>query len=354
MKYAVILAGGSGTRLWPLSRRSAPKQVRALLDEETLLQKAYRRARQSFPPDRVFVSTLAEHLPEVRRQLPELPAGNDLVEPIGRDTAAAIGYVALRLSERDPEAIFVTINADAYVGDEPAYADTIAATFRAAEASDGGVALVGLVPRYPETGYGYVELAAPVGDRFLQPAPAVRFVEKPDAATAAQYVESGRYLWNPALFVFRASSLLDAYAEHLPTHAASLQTLRGVTDSHAVTRAFLAMPKVSVDYGIMEKLTNLVVVPASFPWADVGHWRAVHEILSKDPNADVVRGTHVGVAGNGNLVVAPPGKLVATYGLEQCVIIDTNDALLICPRDRAQEVKKVVEELERRGLTEYL
>ncbi len=354
MRYAVILAGGSGTRLWPLSRRSAPKQVRALLDDDTLLQKTYRRVRQVFPPERVFVSTLAEHVGEVRRQLPELPEGNDIVEPISRDTAAAIGYAALRLSERDPAAVFVTINADAYIADASAYLDAIESAFQSAESGDRGVSLVGLTPRYPETGYGYLELAEPVGDRFLQPLPMVRFVEKPDAVRAAQYVDSGRHLWNPALFVFRASALLRDLAAHLPEHATALASLRGTHDAHAVTRAFLAMPKISIDYGLMEKLTDLVVIPASFAWADVGSWRAVHEILARDPNADVVRGMHVGVEGNGNLVVAPPGKLVATYGLEHCVIIDTPDALLICPRDRAQEVKKIVEELERRGLNEYL
>lgn len=355
MRYAVILAGGSGTRLWPLSRRSAPKQVRALLDEETLLQKTYRRVRRAFPPERVFVSTLAEHVGEVHRQLPELPQENDVVEPIGRDTAAAIGYAALRLHERDPESVFVTINTDAYVADAEAYLSAIEVAFEAAESDTRGAALVGLTPRYPETGYGYIEMGQQ-GDTAAgqQSYHVIRFVEKPDAVTAAQYVASGQYLWNPALFVFRASRLLAYYAEHLPSHAAALMSLRGTTDPHAVTRAFLAMPKISIDYGLMEKLTGLRVIPASFAWADVGSWRAVHEILARDPNADVVRGMHVGVEGNGNLVVAPPGKLVATYGLENCVVIDTPDALLICPRDRAQEVKKIVEELERRGLSAYL
>lgn len=354
MRYAVILAGGSGTRLWPLSRRSAPKQVRALLDDDTLLQKTYRRVRKMFPPECVFVSTLAEHIGEVRRQLPEFPEENAIIEPIGRDTAAAIGYAALRLSERDPAAVFVTINADAYVADASAYLNAIESAFQSAESGDRGVALVGLTPRYPETGYGYIEFADPIGDRYLQPVPAIRFVEKPDAETAAQYVASGRYLWNPALFVFRAQRLLAELEQYLPTHASALASLRGVDDTHAITRAFLAMPKISIDYGLMEKLADLMVIPASFSWADVGSWRAVHEILARDPNADVVRGMHVGVEGNGNLVVAPPGKLVATYGLENCVVIDTADALLICPRDRAQEVKKIVEELERRGLSEYL
>lgn len=350
MRYAVILAGGSGTRLWPLSRRRSPKQVHALLDDETLLQKTYRRIADMFP-SAVAVSTNAEQAETIRQQLPAIPSSRVFAEPVARNTAAAIGYTAVRLIREDPEAVFVTVNADAYVRDTASYLSAIDAVMAAAEAE--GVALVGVTPAYPETGYGYVEFSDPVQPT-LTPTRAVRFVEKPDAATARQFVESGRYLWNPALFAFRAATLLELFAEHLPEHARALASLCDTDDLAAVTRAFLAMPNVSIDYGIMEQLRDLVVIPASFGWADVGSWRAVHEILASDPNADVVRGTHVGVAGNGNLIVAPPGKVIATYGLEGYVIIDTEDAMLICPRDRAQSVKEIVTELERRGLHHVL
>ncbi|MDO8598812.1 MAG: sugar phosphate nucleotidyltransferase [bacterium] len=352
MRYAVILAGGSGTRLWPLSRRRSPKQIHALLDDETLLQKTYRRVCQMLPVERIAISTNAEQATEVRRQLPMVPENRMFSEPVARNTAAAIAYAAVRLVAEDPEAVFVTVNSDAHVRDVGPYLRAIDAAMAAAETH--GVALVGIAPSYPETGYGYIELAAPVTGDIQQPVRAVRFVEKPDAATAHQFVESGRYLWNPALFAFRAATLLELCAIHLPEHARALTSLRDSTGPASVTRAFLSMPNVSIDYGIMEKLRDLTVIPASFGWADVGSWRAVHEILASDSSADVVRGTHVGVAGKGNLVVAPPGKVVATYGLEGYVIIDTKDAVLICPRDRAQGVKEIVAELERRGLTEYL
>lgn len=367
-RYAVILAGGSGTRLWPLSRRKAPKQVRALLDDATLLQKTYRRVRQQFAADAVYVSTLAEHAAEVGRQLSEIAADHIIAEPIGRDTAAAIGYAAVRLIARDPDATFVTINSDAYVADDDAYHRAIAITFDAAEQSEDGIALVGIAPQYPETGYGYIELQqnkdknegmmVVIADaiRSGRTLPVCRFVEKPDMETAARYVASGRHLWNPALFVFRAQKLLTLFSHHLPQHAAALAEIASARDAATITRAFLTMPTISIDYGIMEKLERLVVVPASFGWADVGHWRAVHAILSgeRGTSADVARGAHVGLNGNGNLVVAPDGKLVVTCGIENCVIIDTPDALLICPRDRAQDVKEVVKELERRGMTQYL
>ena len=366
MRYAVILAGGSGTRLWPLSRRSAPKQVHALLDGETLLQKTYRRIRQAFPPEAVLVSTLAEHVAEVRRQLPELPEHGVFAEPMGRNTAAAIGYAALRLRERDPEALFVTVNSDAYVTDVVAYLHVIQRAMDAAETGRHGGVLVGVPPTYSEVGYGYLEVDQDKNEhgdpqtliaramREGRALPVARFVEKPDAVTAQQYVTSGQHLWNPALFVFRATQLLEQYADYLPEHARALATLVGVTDHAAITRAFLAMPNISIDYGMMEKRSDLVVIPASFGWADVGSWRAVHAILATTSDANVSKGAHLTTGGKGNLVVAPEGKVVALYGLDDCVVIDTPDALLICPRERAQEVKEVVAELERRGFTDVI
>ncbi|MDO8425832.1 MAG: sugar phosphate nucleotidyltransferase [bacterium] len=353
-RHAVILAGGSGTRLWPLSRKHAPKQAHALLDAATLLQQTYARMRQRFDTDRVYVSTIEEHVPSVCEQLREIPSTQLIIEPIARDTAAAIGNAAHAIMERDGDASFVTINADAYVGDDTAYHEAIARVLDAAERDVGGVALVGLAPQYPETGYGYIECTRAIDVHSSDPVSAVRFVEKPDYATAQGFVASGYHLWNPALFAFRAQKLLTLFQTHLPLHSAQLAIARRVTGPERA-QAFLAMPRTCINIGIMERLPRLVVVPAAFRWADVGSWRAVHEILAgDDASADVVRGTHVGVQGAGNLVVAPEGKLVATYGLRQCIVIDTNDALLICPREHAQGVKEIVAELERRGLTAYL
>ncbi|MBI2483410.1 mannose-1-phosphate guanylyltransferase [Candidatus Uhrbacteria bacterium] len=353
MRYAVILAGGSGKRLWPLSRQCAPKQVCALLDAETLLQKTYQRVRRAFPVPAVWVATTAAHAEEVARQLPELPQEQLLIEPVARETAAAIGYAATRLFHRDPEATFVTINADAHVADVAAYEQAIRSAFDCVERDRLDVALVGVVPEYPETGYGYIELAAPGAESGV-PTIARRFVEKPDQATAAAYVASGRYLWNPALFTFHAARLLERFREVLPLHAAALQRIADAPEGLDVRAAFAEMPAVSIDCGMMEHLEQFVVVPASFGWADIGHWRAVYETLAPGPRANVERGTHIGVESRGNLVVAPEGKMVVTCGLEDCVVIDTPDALLVCRRDHAQEVKQALEEMQRRGFTRYL
>jgi mannose-1-phosphate guanylyltransferase/mannose-6-phosphate isomerase len=319
-----------------------------------MLAETWRRVRGCFPPSHIVVSTTAAHAGAARTELPELSADGLLVEPEARETAAAIAYAVARIAQRDSDAIVTTINADAYVADVSAYLDAIQRAQDHAVHGEEDVVLIGLPPSAPETGYGYIEIAAPVGDRWLQPVPVVRFVEKPDAETAAAYVASGRFLWNPALFTFRVQRFLALLAEYLPEHARALAHLARSNDDASVARAFAAMPKVSIDYGLMERLRLLTVLPAQFGWSDVGTWRAVHDILKLPGDVNVDHGTHVAIASTGNLVVTSPGKVVATYGIEGLTIVDTPDALLICPRDHAQGVREIVRELERRGLTAYL
>jgi mannose-1-phosphate guanylyltransferase len=354
MHYAVILAGGSGTRLWPLSRKKHPKQLRAVLGPKTLLAQTYERLTTKFESSRIFVSTCMSHANAVRAELPHVAQQQFIVEPEARGTAAAIGYVALRLLQHDTTATFVTINSDAYVENVEGYIQSILTARRALDHSAHGIVLIGVRPTYPETGYGYICCASSGKLQDGQVVQADRFVEKPDALVAKEYVQSGTYLWNPAIFTFDAVRVLEHFTHYLPLHAEVLASIGDTQDVATVARAFKEMPSTSIDVGLMEHLDGIDVIPESFGWADVGHWRAVHEILAGKSVDHVVQGVHVSVASRGNLVASKPRKVVATVGVENLVIIDTDDALLVCHRDRAQDVRGVIHELTKRGLETYL
>jgi len=362
---AIILAGGGGTRLWPVSRRRNPKQVEAIIGDSSLLQATYARLRRGFAPGDIYVATAEGQRRRIAAQLPKLPAANLIAEPCRRDTAAAIGYALLRISQAAPRDTFVIINSDAYVRDAAEYLRVIKAAGRAADKAEAAV-LIGLKPTYPETGYGYIKVGRLVrrlpaaGGRKADRLCAVeRFVEKPDLDTARAYLASGDFLWNPTLIVGRIDRFLELYARHLPGHAAIFDRLAlaigGPGEKAAVKRLFAALDPISIDYGILEKEKRLLVIPADFGWADVGNWRTVKDILARTPESNVIRGLHVGVDSAGNLIYSFSGKLVATAGVCNMIIIETGDAILVCPRERAQDVKKIVGELERdRRLNRYL
>lgn len=358
--YPVILAGGSGTRLWPISRQGSPKQLSFKFEGMTLLERAYQNVRKGFLRSSIFVSTNLSSVSMVRKMLKSLPRENLIVEPMKRDTAPAVGLAALTLLQRDPQAIMVTVNSDAWIGDVPAYLSSLEFAHRAVRERPDHLVFVGINPSYPETGYGYLEMGLPVmkyGN--LEAFTLLSFTEKPTLQTAKKYLASWRYLWNPTLMTARADHLLRLYQTHLPRIGRGLNRIARMMHARSadevVRREFQCMPSISIDYGIFEKLKkNILVIPAEFGWADVGSFRTIHEIFSRKTRRNVVNGTAVEIDAENNLVMTERKKLVALIGVKNVVMVEAEDAILLCHKDRTQEVRKVVEILKKKGMRKYL
>ncbi len=317
------------------------------------MQETYERMRQGYGAWHIFISANVAQKDEILAQLPELTEEQLILEPVKRNTAAAIGYAASVLTKRDPESIFVTINSDQHIKNIPAFLSVLRSAEYAVQQFPQHTILVGVNPTYPETGYGYIELGDEKDARGEHKIFTVRrFVEKPDLATAKEYLASWRYLWNPALFVWRIDTLLALFEKHLPEHAKQLTKLQRATTEEECVTCFEAMDPISIDYGILEKEKDLLVIPADFDWTDVGHWKSVADVLA---DKNTFHNTKlVEKDSERNFVHSTTGKLVATIGIHDMILVETHDAILLCPKDRAQEVKKVVEELKEKEMEEYV
>ncbi len=356
-RFAVILAGGSGTRLWPLSRQSRPKQMLRLLGERTMFQLTVDRLLPLFKPEHIWVVTGQEHAEELIQQAPEIPRENFLVEPIGRNTAPAVGLAALHLRRRSPSAVMAVLPADHYIRDEARFRAVLWAAFQVAER--GFLVTLGIRPAYPATGFGYIERGEPLG-RFggFMAFRVLAFREKPDLATAERFVAGGHHFWNSGMFIWRVDRILEEIERNMPELAARLRDLEGALgtreEAAAMRRIWPEMPNISIDYGVMERAQEVAVIPAEFGWNDIGSWAALLDILATDDQSNVVLGTeHLGLDTSGSLIFGN-GRLVATLGVQDLIIVDTEDVLLICRRDRAQDVRLLVEALKQEGRREYL
>jgi mannose-1-phosphate guanylyltransferase len=355
--HAVILAGGSGTRFWPASRRDRPKQLLPLAGDEPLIAATVRRLDPLVPPDRVWIATGARLEGATAVALPRVPRAQILVEPVARNTAAPIGWAAATIARRDPDALVAVLPADHFIGDEPAFRAVLERTLKAAD--EGWLATVGIVPTRPETGYGYIEVGAPVADGIHAVA---RFVEKPDRVRAQEFLAGGKHLWNAGMFFFRAGVMRDAIAKHLPALGAGLDELDAAAargdEPAALARLFPTFPSISIDHGVMEKASKLAVVPGSFGWNDIGSWETTWELAPHDPAGNALPEGTVAVDARNNLVkdltTGGAKKRFALVGVHDLVIVETDDAVLVIPRERAQDVRAVVEALQARGETERL
>ena len=358
MLHAVILAGGSGTRLWPLSRTHYPKQFLQLLGSHTLLQQTALRLGSLVSPERLWIVTGSEQEFVARSQLAALPdmnsdAAHVLVEPLPRNTAAAIGLAALHIQRQDPEAVMAVLPADHWIEQQEVF---VALLHRgAALARQDVLVTLGIVPDRPETGYGYIRRGEPLVPHhpvLLDEQPAYRvqqFVEKPDVQTAQHYLASGVYYWNAGIFLWQASTILDEIAVTLPVLHEGLKEIAHHLDDEAaaevVTSVYRQLEPISIDYGVLEKSARLVVIPADIGWSDLGDWTTIHRLSPHDARGNALS-PEVFDLDSENSFIYGNGRTIATIGLKNTVVVDADDALLICPQDRVQEVKAVVHRLQ--------
>jgi mannose-1-phosphate guanylyltransferase len=350
--FPVIMAGGSGTRFWPLSRRARPKQFLALATGKTMIEETLARLSGLAPPADCFVVCGQLHAAPAARLLKGLPKSNVLVEPEARNTAPAIALACAHVAKRNPAGVMIVLPSDQHVADPVAFRSALTAAIDVAQT--GQIVTLGIKPTRPETGYGYIRLGASI-----QP-PARRvaaFVEKPDVETAKGYLSSGDYLWNAGIFVFRADAMLSAFARLMPELSAALAALTPTIGTGkyaaALKKQFPKMPAISIDYGVAEKADNIAVVPADCGWSDVGSFSALPEVRPLDARGNVVEGTAFVIDSSGCVVLGGK-RVVAVVGMKDVVVIDAGDALLVLPREKSQDVRKVVEALKAAKLERYL
>lgn len=354
--YALIVAGGSGTRLWPRSRKDSPKQFLDITSERTMLQETYDRTVPLIPPERILVITNDAYVGTVREQLPEVPVENVIGEPSGHGTAPAVGLGAIILRRRGPHAIMAMLTADHLIARPEEFRRVLLASAKVAEG--GHLVTLGIMPSQPETGYGYIHRGELLSEADGPPAYRVlEFTEKPDRATAEKFVASGEYYWNSGMFVWRVDVILREIHRLMPTLSDQLEEIAaalGRSRARAVLeRVWDGVANQTIDYGVMERAEDAAVIQADIGWSDVGSWATLFELLPANGEKNVVIGEHLGVETRNSLIYSPR-RLIATVGIEDLVIVDTDDALLVCPRHRAQEVKALVDELKRSNRHKYL
>ena len=365
MLHAVVMAGGSGTRFWPQSRTRSPKQLLPIAGTETMLRQTVDRLygddAGAVAPERVWVVTNAVQAEEVRRQLPEVPAGNVLVEPSARNTAPCVGLAAVHVERADPGAAMLTLPADHVIGPPKVFRAAAATAAAVVDDDPGRFVLFGVPPTFPSEGFGYIRRGAPLPGFEDRKAFAVaEFKEKPDAATAQQYLDSGEFYWNCGIFTWRAAAILDALEEYEPNTRARLATIAGAVGTadyeRVVAEQFPECDSVSVDNAVLERTNNACVLEAPFDWDDVGSWGALRRLLGEDSDGHAVDAAKFVSLESKNCTVRDTtgGHLVCALGVEDLIIVHTADATLVAKRGDENAVKRLISELKDRGLEDYL
>ncbi|MCQ3939154.1 MAG: mannose-1-phosphate guanylyltransferase [Chloroflexi bacterium] len=359
--YAVIMAGGGGTRLWPVSRKESPKQLLPLLGQETLFQSTVRRLANMFPPERILVVTVEEQAREMKQQAPEIPEENYLIEPAPRGTASVVGLAAKVLQKRDPNASMAILPSDHFIRNVDLFHYLLKAAFEVAERDF--LVTLGITPTMPSTAYGYIQQGRPLDGEYKYPVYMVKsFKEKPDEQTAQQLLRMGDHSWNSGMFIWRADLILKEIAKQMPDLASALDVIGAAWETsrqhEVVEKNWVNLKTETVDYGIMEKAERVAVLPAGgLGWSDVGSWSSLFEVLLPDMNGNIATnaGLHLAHETHNTLVYGGGSdRLVVTIGVDDMVIVDTGDVLLVCKTDQSQKVKEVVEHLKKHRQETYL
>lgn len=356
--YAAIIAGGSGTRLWPKSRQDKPKQFQSLYSDTTLLQDTVSRLEPLIPRENIFIIANQAHEAIIKEQLPWLSPDNFVGEPIGKDTAPAVGVMATLIHRRDPDAIMLVSPADHVILKQKAFLRILEVAEQVA--SEGpNLVTIGIKPTAPETGYGYIQMSE--NHRHMDDIDVhevISFKEKPDLKTAEEYLLSWHYVWNSGMFVWSVKTVLDLFRDHAPEIYKLLMRYDSVIEKPEESKVFDqiydAFPRISVDYAILEHAKNIYVIPASIGWSDLGSWASLHEVKEPDEDGNVVIGDHLGLDTHNCLIHAEQGRLITTVGVDNLIIVDAGDALLVLPQGRAQDIKHLLEELKKEGKTRFL
>jgi len=358
--FAVIMAGGGGTRLWPLSRQSRPKQMLKLVDERTLFQAAVARLDGLFAPEHIFVVTVEEQAEELQTQAPEIPPENFLLEPMPRGTASVVGFAAVAIHNRDPQASMAVVTADHIIKNEAKFRQLLLSAYQAAQ--DGYLVTLGISPTYAATGYGYIQQGDLVGNyQDLNVYRALRFREKPSEERAHEMLESGDHAWNSGMFVWRVDRIMAEFSRQMPDLFSKLTEILNAWDQPQIQEVIgTVWPQIkpqTIDFGIMENAENVAVIPAQeLGWSDVGTWDALFDVLPADENGNIVRGgMHVPIDTQDTLIyMNQEHRLIVTIGVEDLVVVDTGDVVMVCHKDQVQKVRQVVDQLKQKNNGDFV